>query len=202
MDNWEQHLLAQASSGESIRAYCQRLGLSTATFHYHKAKQKRAKKEEVGFIALQSSTPSLFDYEIEYPHGVKLRLSGRLSSEELKTLLYVFLSATYRYYLYAGACDMRKGLDGLCGLIGQHFGQKLTSGAVYVFLNRRGDQLKLLHWECGGLVLYHKRLEAGRFRLPTQIPASQELAWHDLVLLVEGIVVKKIYQSKRYVLKN
>jgi hypothetical protein len=89
MKNWQDHLHAQAQSGESIRAYCQRLGLSTATFHYHKAKQKRAEKEAVGFIALQNSTPHSLDYEIEYPHGVKLRLSGRLSSEELKTLLYV-----------------------------------------------------------------------------------------------------------------
>jgi transposase len=112
------------------------------------------------------------------------------------------LSATYRYYLYSGACDMRKGFDGLCGLVGEHFGQNLKTGAVYVFLNRRGDQLKLLHWECGGLVLYHKRLEVGRFRLPAQLPDNQELAWHDLVLLVEGIVVRKIEQSKRYVLKN
>lgn len=82
MENWEQHLQAQMQSGKSIRAYCQGLGLSTSTFHYHKAKQKRAKKEQkIGFIALQGSTPSLFDYEIEYPHGVKLRLSGRMSSE-------------------------------------------------------------------------------------------------------------------------
>lgn len=57
------------------------------------------------------------------------------------------MSVTYRYYLYVGACDMRKGFDGLCGLVGRHFGKKLTSGVVYVFLNRRGDQLKLLHCE-------------------------------------------------------
>jgi transposase len=112
------------------------------------------------------------------------------------------LSSSYRYYLYRGACDMRKGFDGLSGLVRTHFGQSLKTGEVYVFLNRRGDQLKLLHWECGGLVLYHKRLEAGTFGLPAQLPDNQALAWHDLVLLVEGIVVKKIHQSKRYVLKN
>jgi hypothetical protein len=89
MENWQQHLHAQTQSSESIRAYCQRLGLSTATFHYHKAKQKRAEKEAVGFIALQSPVSASFAYEIEYPHGVKLRLSGHLSKEELKSLLYV-----------------------------------------------------------------------------------------------------------------
>lgn len=108
------------------------------------------------------------------------------------------LNSDYRYYLYASPCDMRKSFDGLSGLVVNALGREPTDGSVYVFLNRRRTHLKLLHWESGGFVLYYKRLEKGCFCLPEK----QAFTWADLVLMVEGIVVKRSIQQTRYSLIN
>jgi hypothetical protein len=73
------------------------------------------------------------------------------------------------------------------------------SGEVFIFINSQRSSMKLLHWESGGLVIYHKRLEQGRFAVPEINPqtGSYSLAWTDLVLLVEGISVDKVTYKKR-----
>lgn len=91
---------------------------------------------------------------------------------------------------------MRKSFDGLCGLVSSGLQRQLTSGEVFVFLNRNRTHIKLLHWEKGGFVLYYKRLESGTF-LPPDIKDG-ELSWSDLVLMVEGIKVVKSVQKKRF----
>lgn len=68
------------------------------------------------------------------------------------------LNEAHRFYLYSGVCDMRKGFDTLCGVVRLHMGRDPLSGEVFIFLNRVRTTVKLLHWEHGGLVIYHKRL--------------------------------------------
>ncbi|MBK9509863.1 MAG: IS66 family insertion sequence element accessory protein TnpB [Cytophagaceae bacterium] len=82
---------------------------------------------------------------------------------------------------------MRKGFDGLSGLVRNELGRSPTEGSVFVFVNKQRNQMKLLHWERGGLVLYQKRLEAGRFCLPEKTEKDCHLSWPELVLIVEGI---------------
>jgi transposase len=108
------------------------------------------------------------------------------------------LNSEHRYYLYQSACDMRKSFDGLCGLVLNELGRQPTDGSVYVFLNRRRTHLKLLHWELGGFVLYYKRLEKGCFSAPSQ----GQLSWTQLLLMVEGIEVKKQVQKPRFALQK
>ena len=112
------------------------------------------------------------------------------------------LGSSHRYYLYRGACDMRKSFDGLCGLIRSELQRNPTSGEVFVFLNRRGTHMKLLHWEHGGFVLYYKRLEGGTFPVPKNSGSGGEIDWSELVLMVEGIVVEKSRRRHRYSLKK
>lgn len=57
------------------------------------------------------------------------------------------LNSAQRYRLYSQPTDMRKGFDGLCGIVSRDFAQKPKSGEVFVFINRRRDKIKLLHWE-------------------------------------------------------
>ena len=110
------------------------------------------------------------------------------------------LNATDSYYLCPGSCDLRKGFDALCGVVISQMGRNPLSGEVFLFLNRSRTSIKLLHWERGGLVLYHKRLERGRFTLPTFDVKTQSysLRWTDLVLLVEGISLDKVHYKKRF----
>src|SRR3954464_15570421 len=76
------------------------------------------------------------------------------------------LSAACKYYLYGGDADMRKGFDSLSGMVSQHMQLSALNGAVFIFVNKRRNQLKLLLWEGDGFSLYHKRLEQGTFELP------------------------------------
>ena len=59
----------------------------------------------------------------------------------------VTLSSTQRYYLWREPVDMRKSFDGLQGLVTGHIGRDALSGEVFIFMNRRRDQVKLLVWD-------------------------------------------------------
>jgi transposase len=108
------------------------------------------------------------------------------------------LSRSLRFFLYRPPADMRKGFDGLCGLVRNELGQEPTNGTVFVFVNRTRDRIKLLHWEPGGYVLYYKRLETGRLSLPKSEQGSGPMSWGHLALVVEGISFEKTKQKRRY----
>jgi hypothetical protein len=110
------------------------------------------------------------------------------------------LSESHRYYLFAGGCDMRKGFDSLSGVVRSQMGRDPLSGEVFVFINRGRTTIKLLHWERGGLVIYHKRLEQGRFAMPRYdvLSGSYSLMWAELVMMVQGIQMSDVRYKKRY----
>ncbi len=102
-----------------------------------------------------------------------------------------------RLFLFRGQADMRKGFDGLSGMVEAHFGQSLFSGALFVFLNRRRDRVKILYWDGGGLALWYKRLERGAFRMPAGGSGqSMELSSAQLAMLLEGITPLRV--DRRY----
>lgn len=94
---------------------------------------------------------------------------------------------------------MRKSFDGLSGLVRNELGRDPSHGEVYVFLNRTRTYIKLLHWEAGGFVLYYKRLEKGTFTPPVMEGTQTVLRWPELVLMIEGIQVKKSIQKPRFI---
>ena len=110
------------------------------------------------------------------------------------------LSAPCRYYLYTGTTDMRKGFDSLCGIITSRMNQDALSGAVFIFLNRKHNQIKLLLWEGDGFAIYHKRLERGTYELPVTGNNSTGTAMssEQLQLILQGISLKSIRRRKRY----
>ena len=65
------------------------------------------------------------------------------------------------------------------------------SGDVYIFVNKRRNRIKLLHYVTGGMVIYAKMLDRGTFGMP--IPGSKDaislsIQWEDLLKMVEGIL--------------
>lgn len=110
------------------------------------------------------------------------------------------LTAQQKYYLYSEATDMRKGFNGLSGLVRNELDQDPMSGAVFIFINRRRNKMKLLVWEDSGFVLYYKQLQQGTFELPRPQQGQQSwtLTWHDLVLMLEGVVLSSIKKRKRF----
>ncbi len=112
------------------------------------------------------------------------------------------LSSGHDFQYYASPCDMRKGFDSLCGIVRHELRGEPCSGQVFIFINKPRNTTKLLHWEAGGLVIYHKRLEKGTFALPKLKAGQTQISWADLVLMIEGITIEKIVQKPRFHLKK
>jgi len=104
------------------------------------------------------------------------------------------------YYYYRETTDMRKGFDTLCGMVRSKMQRNPLSGEVFIFMNRGRTTVKILRWESGGLVIYHKRLEQGRFEEPiySNHDKSYHLQWAELVMMVQGISMQNRVQRKRY----
>jgi transposase len=101
----------------------------------------------------------------------------------------VFLSSSPRRILaYSEPVDMRKSFDGLVGVVQNVLNEDPLSGCLYVFFNRRGNYLKLVAWDRTGYSLFAKRLERGRFRLPSG-EAKQEISERTFRLILDGIVL-------------
>lgn len=100
------------------------------------------------------------------------------------------LNDSMRYLLYSEPTDMRKSYHTLSGLVTNNMGLNVHNGDVFIFINKSRNRIKLLHMEPGGLVIYSKLLEEGRFRLPS-IDSSQgsvKMNWLDLVMMIEGVM--------------
>jgi transposase len=106
-----------------------------------------------------------------------------------------------RVFLHPRATDLRKGFHALSGLVTTAFAQDLTSGHLFLFVNRRRDRLKILYWDRGdGLAIWYKRLETGSFQLPTTAhdALSIEMTPTQLALILSGIDLRSARQRKRY----
>ena len=74
-----------------------------------------------------------------------------------------FAEAQIRVHLYGEPADMRKSYDGLQAIARHAMGHDPLEGALYIFVNRRGSQLKCVYFDRSGFRICGKRLEAGRF---------------------------------------
>jgi transposase len=116
------------------------------------------------------------------------------------------LSAAVRVFLCTRPTDMRKGFDGLSGLVQECFSQDLLTGHLFLFLNRRRDRIKILYFDRDGLAIWYKRLEVGSFQNLEPTPgaaqlsgsAGIELSATDLALILNGIDLATARRRKRY----
>lgn len=96
---------------------------------------------------------------------------------------------------------MRKGFDSLSGLVSSQMQLNALSGSVFIFLNRKHNQVKLLLWEGDGFALYYKRLEKGTFEMPDSDGNKNErlsIRSEQLQLILQGISLKSVRRRKRY----
>ena len=106
------------------------------------------------------------------------------------------LGASTRVLLAAVPVDMRRGHDGLAAIVRNDWGENLFSGDLFAFVGRRRDRMKILTWSRGGLVLYYKRLERRRFKLPKVEPGATtvELDATALTMLLDGIDLARVHR--------
>lgn len=99
---------------------------------------------------------------------------------------------------------MRKGFNGLSGLVRNELLRDPLSGDVFIFINRRRTLIKLLAWDNTGFIIYYKRLESGTFEFPNQNKDEKSLLLgrEELVMILEGIKLETIKKKKRYLSRN
>ena len=102
------------------------------------------------------------------------------------------LGLATKVYIAVEAVDMRKGFEGLHGLVRDHLGQDPLSGHLFLFTNRTKTRLKALVWDGSGLWVCAKRLEKGRFHWPvTSEGRSVTMRSEELAMLVNGLDLKQ-----------
>jgi transposase len=114
------------------------------------------------------------------------------------------LSSQTRIFIALGATDMRKGFDGLCSLVLEHMKMDPLCGALYLFINKRRDRMKVLYWDGDGLAIWYRRLEQGTFRLPKINPDSAcvEIRSEEFMMLLRGIDLSSVKRHKRFSLAS
>jgi transposase len=91
-------------------------------------------------------------------------------------------------YLCREPIDFRKAINGLSVMVEQELGLNPFGSALYVFVNRSRNKIKVLYWHRNGFCLWQKRLEEEKFHWPkhgdlnTLTVTIREFEW-----LLEGI---------------
>ena len=107
-----------------------------------------------------------------------------------------FPEGQIQVHLYGQPVDMRKSFDGLYALTRHGLQQDPLSGHLFVFINRRATQMKVLYWDRTGFCIWAKRLESGRFLSNWQQVGNRVMDWTGLKLILEGVVPER--KKKRY----
>jgi transposase len=109
-----------------------------------------------------------------------------------QTDIMFHLHGSLKYYLYSLPVDMRKSFYTLSGVVNSLMNQNVRDGGVFIFMNRHQNVMKILHMEYAGLVIYHKRLESGRFKLPAfdENTTSITINWQDLMTMVQSVRIR------------
>jgi len=98
------------------------------------------------------------------------------------------LPPSVRIFVALEPLDMRKSFDGLANAARHVLCGDPLSGHLFFFFNRARTMMKGLYWDRTGYCLVAKRLERGRFTLPTTDGASRvEMEAVELALILEGI---------------
>jgi transposase len=106
-----------------------------------------------------------------------------------------------KIFVYTQVTDMRKGFNGLSGIVRSEFQSDPTDGSLFIFINRRRDRMKLLHFDGGGYWLYYRLLEAGTFEelKPKDGSCRLQLDATELSMLLSGVsLVRSDRRRKRF----
>ena len=110
------------------------------------------------------------------------------------------LGLATKIYIALDAVDMRKGFDGLYGLVRDHLGQDPQSGHLFLFANRSRTRLKALVWDGSGLWVCAKRLERGRFGWPEANDGARSVTMRpeELAMLLNGMDLQQARPRKNW----
>ena len=104
----------------------------------------------------------------------------------------MFLPSNLNVLISTEAVDFRKAMNGLSIIVADIFNRNPISDCLFVFRNKYGDKLKILYWDRNGYVLWYKRLEKGKFKLPPLKNGCFELSLQQLRWLLDGLDFTKL----------
>lgn len=105
---------------------------------------------------------------------------------------------TVSIWLHTAPTDMRQGIDGLSGIVRGQFEADPLDGSLYLFVNRRRDRLKILHWDGTGFWVYYKLLEQGTFEPIRSDDPRVTIDATQLAMLLGGVSLVGIRRRPRY----
>ena len=97
-------------------------------------------------------------------------------------------------WIICGATDMRKSIDGLCGIVREQLAMEPeNSRAIFLFCGKRRDRIKVLLHENDGFVLLYKRLDykVGRYRWPRNKSEAKSITWKQFEWLMDGLDIEQ-----------
>ena len=124
---------------------------------------------------------------IRFPSTVKINVKQFKDYPAYAPMFH--LHGSLRYYLYPMPVDMRKSFYTMSGVVNSLMNQNVRVGGAFIFMIRHQNVRVILHMEYDGLVIYHRRLESGRFKLPVfdENTASISIDWKDLMSMVKNV---------------
>jgi transposase len=109
----------------------------------------------------------------------------------------ITVPAGVRVLLATKPVDFRKGAHSLAALATEMLGEDPFSGVVLVFRAKRGDRVKIVHWDTSGLVLVWKQLEGGAFRWPPVTDGTVRLSAVQFAALFAGLDFSRVPEARR-----
>jgi transposase len=101
---------------------------------------------------------------------------GGVTAKRAVEGIVILLPRAVRVYFAIQPVNLRRSFDGLSNEVRSVLRHDPLTGHVFVFLNRRKTQVKLLIWTRGGYTIVHKRLERGTFSFPGRV-TTQATRW-------------------------
>jgi transposase len=92
-------------------------------------------------------------------------------------------------YVALEPVDMRFGYERLGGFVREKMQAEPRSRALFVFVGKRGHTMKALTWDGSGVIMIHKKLDAGKFELPKATRAG------DQHVIVSDAIFEVIYKG-------
>lgn len=93
-------------------------------------------------------------------------------------------------YIACGYTDLRRGIDGLAGIVQNEFELNPFQNILFLFCGRRTDRIKGLLWEGDGFLLLYKRLEDGKFQWPRSEDEARAITPQQFRWLTEGLSIE------------
>lgn len=108
------------------------------------------------------------------------------------------LPSSVRIFYCVMPIDMRRSFDTLADMVRMQMQEDPKSGHLFVFRNKAEDCVKVLYWDKDGYAIWYKRVERGKFSLPSGAGGGLEIDFTEFSMLLSGIDMKKVKRQKRY----